>query len=140
MGGGLTHPRLQHWLWERVWDFLVLGGPTSSISRRVVKLTVSRYYSAPLPLQKRGYGDEIRNPVVFMIPSTGSGSGVGGRGMHNGCDFWELERRGKLPFKAIFQQLGKYFCTPIMKSFVLQVQGDLLMRNQVAQGRGGKPP
>ena len=55
---------------------------------RVVKLTVSHYYSAPLPLQKRGYGDEIRNPVVFMIPNTVSGSGVGGRGMHNGCDFW----------------------------------------------------
>ena len=76
-------------LWERVWDFSALGGLTSSVSRRVVKLTVSYYYSAPLPLQKRGYGDEIRNPVVFMIPSTGSGSGVGGRGMHNGCDFWE---------------------------------------------------
>ena len=26
-----------------------------------------------------------------------------------------------------------------MKSFVLQVQGDLLMRNQVTQGRGGEP-
>ena len=78
VGGGLTHPRLQHWvkwLWERVWDFSALGGLTSSVSRRVVKLTVSHYYSAPLPLQKRGYGDEIRNPVVFMIPSTGSGSG-----------------------------------------------------------------
>ena len=88
--GSPTHPRLQHlvkWLWERVWDFSALGGQTSSVSRRVVKLTVSHYYSAPLPLQKRGYGDEIRNPVVFMIPSTGSGSGVGGRGMHNGCDF-----------------------------------------------------
>ena len=90
-GGGITHPRLQHlvkWLWERVWDFSALGGPTSSVSRRVVKLTVSHYYSVPLPLQKRGYGDEIRNPVVFMIPNTVSGSGVGGRGMHNGCDFW----------------------------------------------------
>ena len=55
VGGGLTHPRLQHWvnwLWERVWDFLALGSPTSSVSRRVVKLTVSHYYSAPLPLQK----------------------------------------------------------------------------------------
>ena len=70
-----------------MWDFSALGGPTSSVSRRVVKLTVS-HYSASLPLQKRGYGDEIRNPVMFMIPSTGSGSGVGGRGMHNGCDFW----------------------------------------------------
>ena len=29
---------------------------------------------------------------------------------------------GKLPFKAIFQQLGKFF---YIKSFVLQVQGDL---------------
>ena len=36
-----------------------LGSPTSSISRRVVKLTVPHYYSASLPLQKRGYGDEI---------------------------------------------------------------------------------
>ena len=91
MGGGITHPRLQHlvkWLWERVWDFSALGGPTSSVSVRVVKLTVSHYYSAPLPLQKRGYGDEIRNPVMFMIPNTVSGSGVGGCGMHNGCDFW----------------------------------------------------
>ena len=91
MGGGITHLRLQHlvkWLWERVWDFSALGALTSSVSRRVVKLTVSHYYSAPLSLQKRGYGDEIRNPVVFMIPSTGSGSGVGGCGMHNGCDFW----------------------------------------------------
>ena len=26
----------------------------------------------------------------------------------------ELEKGGKLPFKAIFQQLGKYLCTPIM--------------------------
>ena len=52
----------------------------------------------------------------------------------------ELEKRGKLPFKAIFQQLGKYFRTPIMKSFVLQVQGDVLMKNQVAQGRGCLPP
>ena len=24
---------------------------------------------------------------MFMIPNTVSGSGVGGRGMHNGCDF-----------------------------------------------------
>ena len=87
-GGGEAHPRLQHLLWERVWDFSALGGPTSSVSRRVVNFTVSHYYSAPLPLQKRGYGDEIRNPVVFMIPNTVSGSGVGGRGMHNGCDFW----------------------------------------------------
>ena len=58
-GGRLTHPRLQHWvkwLCERVWNFSALGGPTSSVSRRVVKLTVSHYYSAPLPLQKRGYG------------------------------------------------------------------------------------
>ena len=30
--------------------------------------------------------------------------------------------------------------TPIMKSFVLQVQGDVLMRNQVAQGWGCDPP
>ena len=86
-GGGWAHPSVLATLDKmRVWDFLALGGLTSSVSRRVVKLTV--HYSAPLPLQKRGYGDEIRNPVVFMIPSTGSGSGVGGHGMHNGCDFW----------------------------------------------------
>ena len=64
VGGGLTHPHLQlqhwvKWLWERVWDLSALGGPTSSIFRRVVKLTISHYYSVPLPLQKRGYGDEI---------------------------------------------------------------------------------
>ena len=69
-------------------DFSALGGPTSSVSRRLVKLTISHYYLAPLPLQKRDYGDEIRKPVVFMIPSTGSGSGFGGCGMLNGCDFW----------------------------------------------------
>ena len=74
-----------------------------------------------------------------MVPSTGSGLDIGGRGMHNVCDFLELERRGKLPFKAIFQQLGKYFCTSIMKSFVLQVQGDPLMRNQVTHGCGVSP-
>ena len=67
---------------------VALGGLTSFVSRRVVKLTVPYYYSAPLPLQKRGYGDKIRKPVVFMIPSTGSGLGFGGCGMHNGCDFW----------------------------------------------------
>ena len=62
VGGGISHPRLQHlvkWLWERVWDFSALGGPTSSVSRGVVKLTVSHYYSVPLPFQKRGYRDEI---------------------------------------------------------------------------------
>ena len=85
-GGGLTHPCLQHWVWERVWDFSALGSLTSSVSRRLGKLTISHNYSAPL--RKRGYGDEIQKPVVFMIPSTGSGSGVGGHGMHNGCDFW----------------------------------------------------
>ena len=84
--GGWAHeqPHLQHrveWLWEQVWDFLALGSLTSSISRKVAKLTFSHYYSAPLPLQKRGYGDEIQNPVIFMIPSTGSGTGFGGRGM-----------------------------------------------------------
>ena len=68
--------------------FLGIGRSTSSVSRRVVKLTVSHYYLVPLPLQKRGYGDEIRNPVVFMISNTVSELGVGGRGMHNGCDFW----------------------------------------------------
>ena len=85
---GYSHPRLHHlvkWLWEQAWDFSALGGPTSLVSS---KLTISHYYSVPLPLQKRGYGDEIQNPVVFMIPSTGSGSGFGGCGMHNGCDFW----------------------------------------------------
>ena len=67
---------------------MALDSPTSSVSRRVEKLTISHYYSAPLTLQKRGYGDEIRMPVMFMIPSTGSGSDVGGCDMHNGCDFW----------------------------------------------------
>ena len=86
---------LVKWLWEQVWDFLALGSPTSSatVSRRVVRLTVPHYYSAPLPLQKRGYGDEIQNPVAFMILSTGSGSGYGGRDMHNGCDFRTRKER-----------------------------------------------
>ena len=85
MGGGITHPRstLGKMALGTSVGFLGIG---RSVSGRVVKLTVS--HSAPLPLQKRGYGDEIRNPVVFMIPNTVSGSGVGGRGMHNGCDFW----------------------------------------------------
>ena len=47
-GGWWDHPpHLQHWvkwLWERVWDFSALGGPTSSVSRRAVKLTISHYY------------------------------------------------------------------------------------------------
>ena len=54
------------------------------LEARVVKLTVPHYYSTPLPLQKRGYGDEIQKSVVFMIPSTVSESGFGGCGMHNG--------------------------------------------------------
>ena len=58
------------------------------VSRRVVKLTIYHYYSAPLPLKKRSYVDEIRKPVVFMIQSTGSGLSFGRHGMHNGCDFW----------------------------------------------------
>ena len=87
---GFTHPHLHHlvkWLWERVWNFSALGSPTSSVSRRVVKLIFPHYNLVPLPLQKRGYGDKIRNFVVFMIPSTVSGSGFGGHGMHIGCDF-----------------------------------------------------
>ena len=59
---GFTHTHMHHlvkWLWEQVWDFSALGGPTSSASRRVVKLAVPHYYSALLPIKKRGYGDEI---------------------------------------------------------------------------------
>ena len=62
MVAGCSHLCLHHlvkWLCEQVWDFSALDGPTSSISRRLVKLTISHYYLAPLPLQKRGYGDEI---------------------------------------------------------------------------------
>ena len=92
VGGGLTHSCLHHlvkWLWERVWDFSALGSLLAPfLEGGMVKLTIPHYYSVPLPLQKRGYGDEIRNPVVFMIPSTGSGLGIGGHGMHNGCNFW----------------------------------------------------
>ena len=33
------------------------------------------------------------NFVMFMILSTGSGSGFGGRGMHNGCDFGTRKER-----------------------------------------------
>ena len=91
MGGGPTHPAhasLGTITMGASVGFSALGGPTRSVSRRVVKLTIPHYYSAPLALQKRGYGDEIRNPVVFMIPSTGSGSGFSGHGIHNGCNFW----------------------------------------------------
>ena len=70
-------------------DFLALGSPTSSVSSRVVKLAVPHYYLDYCHPQKRGYGDEIRMLVVLMIPSTGSGLGFGGHGMHNGCDFWD---------------------------------------------------
>ena len=83
MGTGFTHTCMHH-LVKWLCDFSALGSPTSSISRRVVKLTVPHYYSVPLPLQKRGYGDKIQKPVIFMIPSTGSGSGFGGHGTHNG--------------------------------------------------------
>ena len=38
------------WLWKQFWDFLALGGPARSVSRRVVKLAIPHYYSAPLPL------------------------------------------------------------------------------------------
>ena len=36
--------------------------------------------------------------------------------MSMACTMAGLGKSGKLPFKANFQQLGKYFCTPIMKS------------------------
>ena len=36
--GGWVVGSPTRWLWERVWDFSALGGLTSSISRRVVKL------------------------------------------------------------------------------------------------------
>ena len=39
--------------------------------------------------------------------------------------------------KANFQQLGRYFCTHIMKSFVLQVHGDFCMRKELSQVYGG---
>ena len=39
--------------------------------------------------------------------------------------------------KANFQQLGRYFCTHIMKSFVLQVHGDFCMRKELSQVHGG---
>ena len=68
-------------------DFSALGSPTSPVSRRVVRLTVSHYYCAIATLKERLWGRNLK-PCRVMIPSTGSGSGIGGRGMHNGCDFW----------------------------------------------------
>ena len=50
--------------------------------------SIIKLISMILEMPLHNLGDEIRNPVVFMIPSTESGSGVGGHGMHNGCDFW----------------------------------------------------
>ena len=86
-GWGWAHPPALATLGKMALGASVaLGSLTSSVSRRVAKLTIC-HYLAPLPLQKRGYGDEIQNPVVFMIPKHWSGSGTGGRGMHNGCDF-----------------------------------------------------
>ena len=90
MGGGV-HPPMLAALGKMALGasvapgFLGIGWSTSSISRRVVKFTIPHYYLAPLPLQKIGYGDEIRKLVMFMMPSTGNGSGFGGHGMH---DFW----------------------------------------------------
>ena len=63
MGGGLTHSCMHYlvkWLWERVWDFSALGGPTSSVSRRVVKLATPHYYSVPLPLQREAVGTKSK--------------------------------------------------------------------------------
>ena len=113
-----------------MWDFSALGGLTSSISRRVVKLTVSHYYSAPLLLQKRGYGDDIRKPVMFMIPSTGGGSGIGGCSMHNGCDFWNKKQEVNL--KPFFSNWANISALPLWNlSFY---------RYKEAFGRGRKSP
>ena len=64
--GGRVHPPVLvalsiEWLWEQVWDFLALGSPTSSVSRRVVKLTIPHYYLVPLPLQREATGTKFES-------------------------------------------------------------------------------
>ena len=60
MGGGVLPPALA------ALGKMTLGASLCGISQHWVvqlapflKLTISHYYLVPLPLQKRGYGDEI---------------------------------------------------------------------------------
>ena len=71
------------WLWKRHWELLTLDSPARSISRRVVKWVTA------IPTPKERLWDKIQKLIMFMIPTTGSGSGFGGRGTHNGYDFWD---------------------------------------------------
>ena len=76
------------WLWKQCWDFSALDSPAKyrSVSRRVVKFAIPRYlFGAITTPTERLWGKLI----VFIISSTGSRSGFGGCGMHNGCDFWD---------------------------------------------------
>ena len=58
--GGRVHPHTLASLGKMALGVSVrFLGIEQSIFRRVVKLTICHYYSVPLPLQKRGYGDEI---------------------------------------------------------------------------------
>ena len=67
MGGGITHPRLQHlvkWLWERVWDFLALGGLTSSVSGSGKNDRFSLLFGAIATPKERLWG---RNPKPCCV-------------------------------------------------------------------------
>ena len=43
------------WLWKQCWDFSALDGPAKFLEGWPFLII----YLAPLPPQKRGYGDEI---------------------------------------------------------------------------------
>ena len=63
--------------------FLGIGQSNYLRSRRVVKIDHFLLLFGTIATPR-----EIQKPVVFMIPSTGSGSGIGKCGIHNGYDFW----------------------------------------------------
>ena len=66
-----------------------------------------------------------QNATMFMIPSTGNGSGFGGYDMHYGCDFISL---GKSLFAAIGQII-----------FILQVQEDFHEKEALSGSLGCCP-
>ena len=89
VGGALTHPRLQHWvkwLWEQVWDFSALGSPTSSVSRRLAKLTITIRCHCHSKREAMGTKSETLSCSWFQALGVGRLWWVWH--MHNGCDFW----------------------------------------------------
>ena len=69
MGGGPSVRRSENmakWLWKQKWDFSALGGPTRSISRRVVKLAIPHYYSGYCHPQKRKLQTSLQDTVYTL--------------------------------------------------------------------------